>query len=211
MDFYGTIVAGNCPYPIFLFHVLINSDMDSPSDTELLKRAQQHYDLSALTVIYDRYNQALYYYALRLLGDPSLAEDCVAETFARLLKAFRAGQGPTDNLKAYLYRSAHNWVTDQYRRQPIPNLELKDDLPENGTTAPLEQVENNLQQEKVRAALRLLTPEQRQVVALRFVEGWDLGEIAASLQKPIGAIKALQHRAMDNLRKLLLEKNQADL
>jgi RNA polymerase sigma-70 factor (ECF subfamily) len=184
--------------------------MNSSLDTDLLRRAQ-HHDLSALTAIYDRYNQALYYYALRLLGDTSLAEDCVSETFSRLLKAFRAGQGPDENLKAYLYRTAHNWVTDQYRHQSIPHLELKDDLAENDLTTPVEQAESHIQQEKVRAALRLLTTEQRQVVALRFVEGWELDEIAASLQKPIGAVKALQHRAIDSLRKLLLEKDQADV
>jgi RNA polymerase sigma-70 factor, ECF subfamily len=184
--------------------------MDALPDTELLQRAQR-YDLPALTAIYDRYNQPLYYYALRLLGDAALTEDCVAETFARLLKAFRAGQGPRDNLKAYLYRSAHNWITDQYRRQPIPPAELEDDLPENEPNAPPEQVESRLEQQKVRVALRYLTAEQRQVVALRFVEGWELDEVAASLQKPLGAVKALQHRAVQSLRKLLLDENPVDL
>jgi RNA polymerase sigma-70 factor (ECF subfamily) len=184
--------------------------MDSTSDIELVQRAQR-YELPALTAIYDRYNQALYYYALRLLGDPAQAEDCVSETFSRLLKALRAGQGPSDNLKAYLFRSAHNWMTDQYRRQPIPLLELDDELPENDPTSPPQQAEANLQQQKVRAALSLLTAEQREVVALRFVEGWELDEIAANLKKPVGAIKALQHRAIASLRKLLLDENQADL
>ncbi len=184
--------------------------MDSLSDHDLVRRARR-FEMPALTAVYDRYNQALYYYALRMLADPAQAEDCVAETFSRLLKALRAGQGPDDNLKAYLFRSAHNWITDQYRRQPIPSLELKDDLPENNATAPQEQAETNIQQQKIRAALRLLTTEQRQVVALRFVEGWELEEIAATMQKPVGAIKALQHRAIDALRKLLAEENRADL
>jgi RNA polymerase sigma-70 factor (ECF subfamily) len=43
------------------------------------------------------------------------------------------------------------------------------------------------------------------------VEGWEFDEIAATMQKPVGAIKALQHRAIDALRKLLAEENRADL
>jgi DNA-directed RNA polymerase specialized sigma24 family protein len=51
---------------------------------------------------------------MRLLGHASLAEDCVAETFARFLKALQKRQGPRDHLQAYLYRIAHNWIVDLY-------------------------------------------------------------------------------------------------
>ena len=183
--------------------------MELISDFELIGQAKKH-DLPALTAIYDRYNQALYYFALHLLGDPSQAEDCVSETFSRLLKAFQAGNGPTDNLKAYLYSSAHHWVIDQYRRQPLAGLELMDELPETRHNSPSEQAELNINGQKIRAALGRITNEQRQVVILRFVEGWELDEIAASLKKPVGAIKALQHRAIASLRNLLVEEKQAD-
>ncbi len=160
--------------------------------------------MASLAVVYDRYNNGIYYYALRLLGDPSLAEDCAAETFSRFLRALRNGGGPTDNLKAYLYRSAHNWITDHYRRIPPLPLDPDSNLAQPDSD-PCEQAEQNIIQGRVRAALRLLTPEQQQVVALRFVEGWELTEIATSLQKPVGAVKALQHRAVAALQKLLLE------
>jgi len=174
------------------------------SEQELLRQARL-FDQTALAEIYDRYNNGIYYYALRLLGDQSMAEDCAAETFSHLLRALRGGGGPTDNLKAYLYRSAHNWITDYYRRTaPLP-LDPDVDLLEPDSD-PEDIAEQNIIQEQVRIAMRLLTPEQRQVIALRFVEGWELDEIATSLQKPIGAIKALQHRAVGALQKLLLEK-----
>ena len=184
--------------------------MDMISDNDLLQLAKNN-NLPALTAIYDRYNQALYYFALRMLGDQEQAEDCVAETFSRFLKAMRAGHGPNDNLKAYLYRSAHNWVTDQYRRRPISNIELNDELPETRQNSPTEQAELNINGQKIRAALGRITNEQRQVIILRFVEGWELDEIAASLKRPIGAIKALQHRAIARLRTILLNEKQADL
>lgn len=182
--------------------------MESCSEEALLRLAQQ-FDQTALAEIYDCYNQGIYYYALRMLGDPSLAEDCAAETFSRFLRALRGGGGPTDNLKAYLYRSAHNWITDHYRREPVPALELNDEISEQGSDDPLEQAELRIKQHRVRTALRLLTPDQRQVILLRFVEGWDLAEVAASLHKPAGAIKALQHRAIAALRKMLVEEEES--
>ena len=177
--------------------------MAALADEALLRQARC-FDQAALAEVYDRYNNGIYYYALRLLGDPSLAEDCAAETFSRFLRALRDGGGPTDNIKAYLYRSAHNWITDHYRRIPPLPLDPDSNLVQPDSD-PYEQVEQNIIQGRVRAALRLLTPEQQQVVTLRFVEGWELTEIATSLQKPVGAVKALQHRAVTALQKLLLE------
>jgi RNA polymerase sigma-70 factor (ECF subfamily) len=127
----------------------------------------------------------------------------VAETFSRFLKALRCGQGPRDHLQAYLYRIAHNWITDCYRRQPSPPLELDESLRADELERPERQADAALEQEQVRLALRALTPEQRQVVALRFVEGWNNEEVALALEKPVGAVRALQHRALATLRRLL--------
>jgi len=55
----------------------------------------------------------------------------------------------------------------------------------------------------LRTAVRELTEEQQQVVLLRFVEGLSLAEVAEATGKSQGAIKAMQHRAVVRLRKLL--------
>jgi RNA polymerase sigma-70 factor (ECF subfamily) len=180
----------------------MNEHMDCRHDQELLCLARR-FDLDALAALYDRYNTGIYHYSLRLVGDPALAEDCAADTFSRLLHALRDGGGPTDNVRAYLYRSAHNWIVDHYRRTPPEPLDPEADLVQPDGD-PVEQAEQNMIQERVRRALRLLTVEQRQVVALRYIEGWDLSEIAVCVQKPVGAVKALQHRAVAALKKMLL-------
>ena len=66
--------------------------------------------------------------------------------------------------------------------------------------------EDNLRQSRVRAALHKLTEDQQQVVALKFLEGWENEEIARALHKPIGAVKSLQHRALAQLQKILLDE-----
>ena len=172
------------------------------SEQELLKQAGQ-FDSCALAEIYDFYSPRLYRYSMRLLGDDCAAEDCVSETFSRFLKALQAGKGPRDYLQAYLFRTAHNLVVDHYRRQS-PKEELDEDLPQAETTESV--AEDNLRQNRVRAALHKLTEDQQQVVALKFLEGWENEEIARALHKPIGAVKSLQHRALAQLQKILLDE-----
>jgi len=184
--------------------------MNLRNEQELLAGARSC-ELTALEEIYDRYSPAIYRYAMRLLGDDFLSEECVSETFSRFLHSIRAGQGPTDHLQAYLFRIAHNWITDIYRRQSPPTLDLDDSLQDNENPPPENIVAARLEQHRVRLALRSLTPDQRQVVTLRFLEGWENEEVAAALCKPIGAIKALQFRAVHTLRKLLIVDEKAGI
>ena len=174
-----------------------------------LLAAARAWDMDALAAIYDTYSPLLYRYAMRLLGDQTVAEECVAETFARFLQALRNGGGPETHLKAYLYRVAHNWITDYYRRQPPPEANV-DDMAHalsSEDEALSTQVAQQEEQRRVQAALRLLTPEQRQVIVLRFLEAWSLKEVAEAMQKPVGAVKALQHRALAALRRILEEES----
>ncbi|MBN2388307.1 MAG: sigma-70 family RNA polymerase sigma factor [Anaerolineales bacterium] len=174
-------------------------------ENELLQRARR-FDRPALAEAYDRYSPALYRYALRRLGDPELAEECVAETFSRLLQALRHERGPRDHLQAYLYRTAHNWIVDHYRRQPPAPLALDDDLPGQEET-PEEAARRHLRQGHLRQALQELTPDQQQVISLKYLEGWENEAIARVLARPVGAVKSLQHRALAHLQRLLKDED----
>ena len=175
------------------------------SEKELLNAALR-FNQKALAQIYDLYSPELYRYAARFLGDPSVAEDCVAETFSRFLKAIRAKRGPKDYLKAYLYRIAHNWIADYYRRAPDVS-ELKDTFPDSDN-APEQEVSLRLRQEQVRKAIQKLTPDQQQVIMLKYMEGWNNKEISQAVKKPVGAVKSLQHRALAQLKKHLESKEK---
>ena len=175
------------------------------SEEQLLHRAKK-YEKEALAVIYDQYSTELYAYAMRLFGDVSLAEECVSETFSRFLGALKQGKGPKYYLKAYLYRIAHNWATD-YCRKKDPTVTLMDEEHlelEDRTPLPSAQVESLIQQEQVREALWQLTSDQRQVILLKYYGGWNNMEVAKVIEKPVGAVKALQHRGLTALRKMLL-------
>ena len=177
------------------------------SEQDLMQRARQ-FDRQALGEIYDQYSPGLYRYAVRLLRTADLAEECVAEVFSRFLHALHNGAGPREHLQAYLYRIAHNWITDQWRRQPPPALALEEHAPAEEEIDPLHEISHRGEHEQVRAALAQLTPDQRQVVVLKFLEDWENDEIAAALGKPIGAVKSLQHRAIAALRRALVDAEE---
>ncbi len=178
------------------------------SEQELLERARQ-LDARALGDIYDLYSPALYRYAVRLLGCADLAEECVAEVFGRLLHSLSAGKGPKDYLQAYLYRVAHNWITDQWRRQPPAAVELEPSRYADEGIDPSQSLVEQMERAQVRAALAKLTPDQRQVVVLKYLEGMENEQIAAALGKPVGAVKSLQHRGVAALRRALLGEEES--
>ena len=179
--------------------------MDHKSDL-LLEKARK-YDQNALAEIYDLYSDALFAYAFKHVGKSQVAEDLVAETFSRFLKVLERGGGPKDHLRAYLYRITHNLITDTFRREPPPPLELNEELlPEEGAN-PVSIVAEMQDADRVRNALRLITPEQSQVITLRFLEGWSGLEIAQAMDKSLGSIKALQHRGLAALQRILLEND----
>jgi RNA polymerase sigma-70 factor (ECF subfamily) len=69
--------------------------------------------------------------------------------------------------------------------------------------APAVQYEDEHERRMARQALWRLTPDQRQVIVLKYYQGLSNEEVAAALDKPVGAVKSLQHRALDALRRML--------
>jgi RNA polymerase sigma-70 factor, ECF subfamily len=176
-------------------------------DTRLLQRARR-FEEQALEEIYDSYSPDIYRYSMRLLGDQDLAEDCVAETFSRFLIALKNSGGPKENLRAYLYRIAHNWITDTYRRQPPPSQPLTSVLVDRHQKLPDQVVVEQIEAQAIRQALRYLTPGQQQVIVLKFLEGWRNDQIAKEMDIAIGAVKSLQHRGLKSLKRILVGGNE---
>lgn len=157
--------------------------------------------------IYEEYSPGIYRYAVRLLGDVITAEDCVSETFSRFLSVVQRGGGPMENTRAYLYRIAHNWITDYYRRQPLPELYLEEYEPVDDGSNPSAQVLEAMERERVRAAILRLPAQQQQVIQLRFLEHWTHEEVAQVLGKSIDATRSMQYRAIGALRNMLLDED----
>jgi RNA polymerase sigma-70 factor (ECF subfamily) len=168
----------------------------------LLEQAKQ-YDEVALGELYDHYAPRIYAYIYRRVGDAHLAEDLTGDVFVRVIQAIQSERFWHTSFQAWLYRIAHNLVVDHYRRQPLATeLELNERLMV-AEDDPISAVAERLSHWRLRAAISRLAPGQQQVLALRFGEGMTARETAEVMDKSVGAIEALQHRALAALRRVL--------
>ena len=174
---------------------------------EALIIAAQHGDEQALGALYDAYVDRIYRYIFYRVDGAEPARDLTADVFLRVVEGLPSYEYRSIPFVAWLYRIAHARVVDHFRQssrvldqEVIENVELstEDDMDSSLMKA--------YHERKVRDAIKQLTPEQQQVVLLRFVEGYNLQKTAEALGKTIGAIKLMQHRALRTLSKEL--KNQ---
>lgn len=175
-------------------------------DTTLLQAARRM-DSEALTKIFDLYVYALYNYAINLCHDPRLADDIVGNVFAKLVDQFSCGNGPTTNLRSYLFESTYHLIVDEARYSyHRTSLDVVDFLPHDEHSTSWE-VENREVFERTLQVIQYeLTDYQRHVIFLRYMEGFSLRETATILGKSVNIIKAAQNRALGNLRKVLVAK-----
>ena len=156
-----------------------------------------------LAGIYDQYYPPIYSYVYRRVSDVETASDLTAEVFSRLLRVAQGDGFPEQQVRAWLYRTAHNLVIDHYRRQAHrQHLSLEEELVEGGED-PAGVVERRASAAQVRAALQHLTSAQQQVIVLKFLQGLSNQEVAEILHRSVGAIKLLQHRALAALKRHL--------
>ena len=158
-------------------------------------------DPQVVAAIYDCYFPDVYRYVYYRLGNESLAEDIASDVFVRLLEAVKAKRGPKTNLKSWLLSTASNVIADHLRRvYRRPTEVLSESMPDLGSSL-TDEIDRRHQTDSVRQAYAQLTPEQQNVLALRFGDGYSLEETAAVMQKKVNAVKALQFRALAALQR----------
>lgn len=172
------------------------------NERALLRRAKRC-DEKALGELYDLWALRIYAYICRRVSDSHLAEDLTADVFIRVLQAVRTGHSWRTSFQTWIYRIAHNLVVDHYRRKPPDNDLALDDRQVAVDDDPISAVATRFSNQRLGAAIRRLTVDQQQVLALRFGEGMTAREAAQVVGKSVGAVEALQHRALAALRRIL--------
>jgi RNA polymerase sigma-70 factor (ECF subfamily) len=177
---------------------------------DLLTRAQEAQDPDAFDGIYLLYADRVYRYLLARLSDPVRSEEIASQIFVHLIE--RIGKyniAPADNVaifSAWLYRMAYNKMVDIMRRENrTVHMPLDYAQTMRSSEPGPEGVVAQLEFERILQKLNLLNDAQRDVILLRFVEEYNIAETATIMQKTEGAVKALQHRALENLRQLLVD------
>lgn len=174
----------------------------SPAELEaerLLVEAAQR-DGARFGELYERYVDAIYSFSYHHTGSHPAAEEVTAETFERALSHLPGYRWRGVPYGALLYRIAASVVSRQRRRPPF--LELGETLPADGA-GPEEAWFGAETARALRSALARLPSDQRTVLLLRFEGGLRNAEIARTLGRTEGAVKALTFRGVTALRSTL--------
>jgi RNA polymerase sigma-70 factor (ECF subfamily) len=167
----------------------------------LVERAQNG-DRLALEELYLLHFDRIYSYLHMSVGSRHDAEDLTTQTFVKMLEAIGRFQWRSVPFSAWLFRIAHNLAMDHFRanRRWQPEEEVPETAQGEESSAE-EQALVSLGQTSMLTLIERLSPEQRQVLTLKFVFRFSNAEAAAILAKTEGAVKSLQHRALASLQK----------
>ncbi|MGE5248594.1 MAG: sigma-70 family RNA polymerase sigma factor [Bacteroidota bacterium] len=177
----------------------------SATDEKRALVAWQELDSQAIGAIYDRYFKEIYRYVYYRIGDQAAAEDLAGDVFVRLLEATRKKRGPETNVKGWLLATASHIITDHLRRRYRRPVEAISESLADQVPGPSGQLEQRERDRSVQEAYLRLTPEQQDVLALRFGQGFSLEETAVQMRKKVNAVKALQFRARAALQRQIGE------
>lgn len=154
----------------------------------------------ALTEIWYRYSPAVIGY-LRGRGVAD-AEDLTSEVFLQVFRRIGSFRGGESDLRTFVFSVAHARYVDDRRRVARRGVDAEFDPMRHDVPAASAETEamHELGTQRAIALIDTLSPDQRDVLLLRIVADLSLEETARVLGKKVGAIKALQHRAITALR-----------
>jgi RNA polymerase sigma-70 factor (ECF subfamily) len=168
---------------------------------DLLRRVAERADPAAFSELFQTYGPRVKAYMMRQGADPATAEDLAQETLLTVWRRAALYVEEKGSAATWIFTIARNLRIDRLRRE-VPWQEL----PEGGLdqasseALPDEAVAEKERQERVRAALAALPPEQHEVVALAYLEGLSHGEIAERLRLPLGTVKSRMRIAYQKIR-----------
>ena len=171
-------------------------------DRPLIERVRNG-DQDAARTLYERYFDRIYNYVYARVGRAEDAEDLAIVTMTRSLTRLDLFQDQGVAFSSWVYRIAHNATIDHYRRQGKVTTVSLEYAPLSESADPSELAVEQLSNDDLRAALRDLTDEQQQVLILRFFQDLTAAQVAVILGKSVGAVQALQHRALGSLERVL--------
>lgn len=157
-------------------------------------------DQEAITWVWNAYEPLILRFVTRLTGYQNEAEEIVGTTFIKFIEALHAGKGPTENVKAYLYRIAYNEFVNNWKISSTSD-ELDEELMDKNILSPEREAAQQQEIQQINNALNRLTPDQKELIILRFVEELSMKETAQIMGKTINAIKTMQTRAIHQLSK----------
>ena len=174
----------------------------------LVERAQEG-DRDALEELYLIHFDRIYSYLHVSVGNRHDAEDLTTQTFLKMLESIGKFRWQSAPFSAWLFRIAHNLAMDHFRanKRWQPEEDVPEPEPDESTSAEAGALES-IGRKSMLELIDDLSPEQQQVLTLKFVFNFANAEAATILGKTEGAMKSLQHRALATLQKQLEKREQ---
>jgi RNA polymerase sigma-70 factor, ECF subfamily len=174
-----------------------------PDVRRLVERAQRG-ERAAFEELYLIHFDRVFSYLQLSVANRHDAEDLTNQTFIRMLESIDRFRWRSVPFSAWLFRIAHNLAMDHFRttRRWQPEEEVPEPEPPEESAAEEEALES-IGRRSMLELIENLSPEQQQVLTLKFVFNFSNGEAATILGKTEGAIKSLQHRALASLQRQL--------
>jgi len=185
------------------------SDRESTEHIRKLVERGQQGDREALEELYLIHFDRIYGYLHMSVGNRHDAEDLTTQTFLRMLESIGRFRWQSAPFSAWLFRIAHNLAMDHFRarRRWQPEEEVPEQPGSEEPSAELEAMKS-IGRQSMLDLIDRLSPEQQQVLTLKFVFGFANADVANILDKTEGAIKSLQHRALASLQKQLKQPEE---
>jgi RNA polymerase sigma factor (sigma-70 family) len=174
-----------------------------PDDAALLARVATGHG-GALTQLYRRHAHTLFGYLLRLAGDRMTAEEILQDTLLAVWRSAGSFAGRS-SVRTWLFGVARRQAHNRLRGLPAPTAVEPVDHRDVGP-GPDELAIAAAGGTPVAAAIGRLPVHHREVVALAFVAGLPLAEVARVLGTPVGTVKSRLHHARAALAQLLAEQ-----
>lgn len=183
---------------------------DSTEHVGALVERGQKGDRGALEELYLIHFDRIYSYLHVSVGNRHDAEDLTTQTFLKMLEKIGTFRRRSAPFSAWLFRIAHNLAMDHFRSRR--RWQPEEDVPEpRGEEEPSAEAAamHTIGRESLARLIEDLSPEQQQVLTLKFVFDFPNAEVAAILGKTEGAVKSLQHRALASLQKQTARRQTA--
>jgi RNA polymerase sigma-70 factor, ECF subfamily len=175
---------------------------ETNTDVRRLVERAQHGDRSALEELYLMHFDRIYSYLHLSVGNRHDAEELTNQTFVKMLESIERFQWRKVPLSAWLFRIAHNLAMDHFRagRRWQPEAEVPE-RPGSVERSAEEMAFHSMGRRSMLDMIEQLSADQRQVLTLKFAFDFSNAEVAAILGKTEGAVKSLQHRALNTLQR----------
>lgn len=153
--------------------------------------------------MYNLYVNDIYRFVLVHVRDTNLAEDLTADTFTRAWRQIDSGKFDFKHTKAWLYTIARNLMTDHWRKKPTIPLDEEIEIIDTDKPGHGEVVDRKLQAKRIIKSLKVLPPDMKSVVTLRFLQHYSVRETSEALKLSEANVRVLQYRALKKLKQVL--------